>query len=357
MNIVVPIIVLSGIGAVMGIGLAIASRVFAVDVDPRVEELMDNLPGANCGACGYPGCSGYAKALVNGDDITLCTPGGNSTIESIAAILGVDAVAVAPQTALVNCAGGRRVAPDRSHYMGPMDCRTAVLVASGTKGCRWGCVGLGTCAEACDDNAIAFTDDGLAYVLPDSCIACKKCLRVCPRGIIAMVPKERKVHVLCSSQDPGKNTKSVCQVGCIACKQCARKDAKSFTIENNCAYVNYADGVDVPVSELVCTPGAIWNMDNYNLLDWLTDPTKREDLKERQAAHKAEERAKRAAAKKKAAAAKAAREKKAAEKEAADDKPDDEKKAAAKPADKPAEKPAPDAEPKAPSAAADKETE
>lgn len=323
MSMIVPILVMSGLGAAMGVGLAVAAKYLSVVEDPRVEALADILPGANCGACGYPGCNGYAKALVGGDDVTLCSPGGNATVGDIAQIMGVAAVAVVEKVALIKCAGGRDVAPDRSLYVGPQNCRTAVLVGSGNKDCRWGCIGLGDCADVCEDDAIAFTADGLAYVMPDPCIACARCVKACPRDLIEMVPKERKVHVLCSSHDPGKNTKTVCQVGCIACKLCARRDAKSFVIEDNNASVIYAEGSqDVPEAALVCTPGTIWDGNVFEQEEWLTDPEARVQHKANQAEFKAKERAERAEKKKKAAAAKKAKEETEAKTEAETEKTD-----------------------------------
>ncbi len=314
MSLILPILVLSGIGAVMGAGLAVAAKFLSVEEDPRVEALMEILPSANCGACGYPGCSGYAKELVAGVDIGLCSPGGSDTVAKIADILGVEAVALVPKVALVRCAGGRNLAPDRSIYVGPSSCKAAVLVGAGPKECRWGCVGLGDCAEVCEDDAVDFTEDGLAFVRADLCIACARCVKACPRDLIQMVPADRKVHVLCSSQDPGKNTKAVCQVGCIACKLCARRDKASFVVENNSASVLYEEGSkDTPVAALVCTPGAIWDANEDDLVSWLTDPARREALKERQAELKARERAERAAKKKAAAAAKKAKADKADE--------------------------------------------
>jgi electron transport complex protein RnfB len=329
MSMLLPILVLGGLGAVMGVGLAVAARVFAVQVDPRVEALADILPGANCGACGYPGCSGYAKGLVAGVDVTLCSPGGNATVKDIASILGVEAVAVVEKVALVKCAGGRDVAPDRSEYMGPQDCRTAVLVSAGNKDCRWGCIGLGSCADVCDDDAVAFTADGLAYITPELCIACSRCVKACPRDLIEMVPKDRKVHILCSSQDPGKNTKAVCSVGCIACKLCTKRDTSSIEMATGHAKVLYGEGSqDVPVAALVCSPGSVWDMDVYERQAWLTDPEARVQLKAQQTEFKAAERAAKQAAKKKAAEAKAAAAK--ADEAKADEAKADEKKDDAK---------------------------
>ena len=302
MSILVPILVLGGIGAVLGVGLAVASRVFAVQEDPRVGLLLDALPGANCGGCGYPGCSGFAKALAGGQaDITACSPGGNATVKLIANILGVEAVSVVETVALIKCAGGRGVAPTRSEYHGPLDCRTAALVAGGNKACRWGCLGFGSCAEACKDDAIAYTDDGLYYVIRDRCIACKACVKACPRGLIEMVPKDRTVHILCSSKDSGKVTKAACEVGCIACKLCVRQDKEVFQMNGDLATIDYSRGKDVPDAAMVCTPGAIWDRSRYpDQLAWFTSPEARELLKKDQKAFKEAEKAKKAAAKEKA---------------------------------------------------------
>lgn len=299
MSIVIPILVLGGIGAFLGVGLAVASRVFAVQEDPRVEQLVDALPGANCGACGQPGCSGYAKALASGQvEITLCSPGGNATVGAIARILGVEAVSVVETVALVKCAGGRRVAPARSEYYGPMDCRTAVLVSGGNKACRWGCVGFKSCAAACKDDAIGFTEDGLAYVIRSRCIACKACVKACPRDLIEMVPKDRTVHILCSSKDSGKITKAACSVGCIACKLCVRQDKDSFVMDGELARVDYAKGKDVPEAAMQCTPGAIWDAARYpDQIAFLSKESARELLKSDQKAFKEAEKAKKAAAK------------------------------------------------------------
>ena len=297
MSMLVPILVLGGIGAVLGIGLAVASRVFAVEEDPRVEQLLEVLPGANCGACGYPGCSGYAKGLSAGQaDLTLCAPGGNATVKLVANILGVEAVAMVEKVALVRCAGTTAMAPDRSTYVGPMDCRTAALVAAGNKECRWGCLGLGSCATVCEDDAIDFVD-GIAFVHPDRCIGCKRCLKECPRDLIEMVPKDRKVHVLCSSKDPGKVTKSACKVGCIACKLCTKRDKVTFQMDGDVARIDYDNGKDVPEAAMVCTPGSIWNQDSCDLVTWLTDPEARTSFKKEQKAFKEAEKAAKKAAK------------------------------------------------------------
>lgn len=320
MSMLVPIVVLGGLGAALGIGLAVAARVFAVEEDPRVDLLVDALPGANCGACGYPGCSGYAKALAAGEaETNLCSPGGNDTVAKVAEILGVEATVMVEKVALVHCAGTRTLAPERSTYLGPQDCRTAALVTGGSKACAWGCLGFGSCVDVCPEHAIEMVD-GLAHVRQERCTGCGLCVKACPRDIIELVPKDRSVHVLCSSKDPGKMVKGVCKVGCIACKLCTRQDKQTFQMAGDLARVDYENGKDVPTAAMVCTPGAIWNRDEYDLVAFLTDPTTRSDLKSAQKAYKEAERAKKKAAKEKKAAAEKA--KKEADDAKADEKPD-----------------------------------
>jgi Na+-translocating ferredoxin:NAD+ oxidoreductase RNF subunit RnfB len=338
MSIVLPIIILSGLGVFIGVGLGFAGRFFAVAEDPRVEALTAALPGANCGGCGQAGCSAYARFVALGGDMTLCAPGGNACVAAMARVMGVEAQSMVEVVALVKCAGGRRVARDRAEYQGPRDCRTAVLVSGGPKACRWGCVGLGSCADACKYDAIQITDDGLAYVVPSRCTACKACVKACPRGLIEMVPKARQVHVLCSSKDPAKLTRAVCEVGCIACKLCARKDGKTFSVVDNVARVNYQDGVDVPEAAMLCTPGTIYDANLWAVATFLSDPAARVDLEAKQKAFKEAERAARAAAKPALKAEAKPAEAKPAEAKPAEAKPEEAKPAEAKPAEaKPAE--------------------
>lgn len=235
------ILSLSGLGLVAGIGLGVASRVFAVEIDPKVEAIEDALLGTNCGACGYPGCSGLANAIVAGEaNVTDCLPGGDEVAKAVAAVMGVEAEAREKMVALVLCKGGDRDARTKFEYRGVRDCWAAMQVGGGFKSCSYGCLGLGSCYKACNYGAIEITDDRLAIIIPEKCTGCTMCVPACPKNIIKMVPESQKVHVLCSSRDKGPVVKKACDVGCIGCTLCTKKTS-NMTMENNLAVVDYSN--------------------------------------------------------------------------------------------------------------------
>ncbi len=203
-----------------------ANRTFHVEVDPKVTAIERALPGANCGGCGYVGCSEYAQAVASGEsELTLCGPGGVSCVESLAEIMGVDVSEALPYRAVVHCAatGRQRLPAVKPVYRGEPTCTAANLVA-GYQGCTYGCLGLGDCVRACEYDAIHVIDE-LAVVDYDHCIGCKACAAVCPRNIISMIPfkADRMLVVACSNHDMGLDVKAVCEIGCIGCSACARK--------------------------------------------------------------------------------------------------------------------------------------
>lgn len=245
MDITTPLLVIGGTGAVCGGILAAAARFFAVHEDPRIEKTTECLPGMNCGGCGYAGCADYARAIiVDKAPINLCTPGGSDTLAALCAFLGVVAEAAERKVAVVLCNGGDKVATRRGQYNGVADCAAADLIG-GFKGCRYGCLGLGSCARACPVDAIEITADNLAVVHPERCIACGKCVGACPRKLIKLVPESRYIHVLCSSKDRGPAVKKVCSVGCIGCTLCARTVANTgIKMEGALAVVDYQTPLD-----------------------------------------------------------------------------------------------------------------
>ena len=216
------IIALGGLGLLFGVGLAYAAKKFAVKVDPRVEEIVEILPGANCGACGQPGCSAYAEAVVAGQTPpNKCSPGGQEVAEKISQILGLTGVeAEEPKVAVVQCQGGKAEAKEKFIYEGIQDCSAAELVGGGHKACEYGCLGLGSCVKACPFDAMYMSDNGLPVVIEDKCTGCNVCVVTCPRDIMALIPRSQKVFLGCVSQDKLKAVKSVCSVGCFACKIC-----------------------------------------------------------------------------------------------------------------------------------------
>jgi Na+-translocating ferredoxin:NAD+ oxidoreductase RNF subunit RnfB len=213
--------VLGALGAVFGLILAIASKVFAVAVDPRQQAITELLPGANCGGCGYPGCAGYAAAIMNGVPTNKCLPGGDETAAKIAAILGIEAEDVKEMVAFVRCSGGNR-ALKKYDYSGITDCLSAMNApGGGPLTCSAGCMGFGTCVKACQFDAIALVD-GVAKVDRDACKGCMKCVEACPKGLITMVPLLSDVKIPCFNKDKGAVVRKICPVGCIACKICEK---------------------------------------------------------------------------------------------------------------------------------------
>lgn len=231
---------LGGIGLMAAVALGFAAKKFAVEVDPRELAIVEILSGANCGACGYPGCAGYAKAVVSGEAApNLCTPGGKASVEQIAHIMGVAAVVAEPQVAVVLCQGDNAKAKAKYRYLGLTDCNAAQKIADGPKECPGGCLGLGTCARVCPFGAIEMTAEGLAVISREKCTGCKKCVGACPRQVIRMTPLAATVHVLCNSRDKGAQVRKYCQVGCIACNICVKTVPGAYAVENNLAQVVY----------------------------------------------------------------------------------------------------------------------
>lgn len=240
-NILYAVVVLGGLGVLFGVLLSIASKVFAVEVDPLVEELLDALPGINCGACGFPGCSGLANALAEGTaPVDACPPGGQKTADKVAAILGADSVSTGKkEVAVVLCQGDCDKAKDKYTYEGIQDCRAAEPLSGGPKSCSFGCTGCGTCYNVCPFDAIEMID-GIAVIDREKCTACEKCVVVCPKEIIEMVPYDSHVIVKCKSEDKGKVVRSNCSIGCIGCQICVRNCPEdAYTFENNLAKIIY----------------------------------------------------------------------------------------------------------------------
>jgi electron transport complex protein RnfB len=252
-SILSALLVMGSLGLLFGIGLALASRIFYVKKDPRVEQIEEVLPGANCGACGAPGCSGFAEGVVEGKyPANGCTVGGAEVAVLVAKIMGTEAGEVTPKVAIVRCRGSGENCVDRAIYHGIEDCRAAVIIDDGAKGCVYGCLGLGNCVAVCPFDAMAMGDDGLPIVDEDLCTGCGECVRACPRGIMELVPKTQKVFLACVSRDFGKAVKSVCKVGCIGCGLCANPKTTAegiITMDGKLPVIHY-DNVKEPWKDL-----------------------------------------------------------------------------------------------------------
>lgn len=250
--------VLAGLGLLSGLGLGWAARVFAVETDPRQEPLLDALPGANCGGCGYAGCSDFAGAVIKGKaPVDGCPVGGVSVGQAVAAVMGLSFEAQERRVALVHCQGGDDLAPRRFLYNGMASCASAAQLGGGHKLCLQGCLGLGDCQAACGFGAIEMLPSGIARIIPERCTACGKCVAACPKGIIELVPESARIHVLCSNTDKGPQARKACQVACIGCKKCEKAAGGGFAVSDWLARVDYAQA---PVDESVidqCPNGSI----------------------------------------------------------------------------------------------------
>ena len=237
-SILFAVAVVAGIGLIAGVGLAVAAVVMHVPVDERAEQLAGALPGANCGACGYAGCAGYAQAIASGAPTNLCTPGGDSAAQVLAGIMGVEAQAVAPRKALVRCNGTRANCRQSFEYRGEQSCAAACLLYSGQKACNYGCLGFGDCAKACPHGAI-FIEDGIARVDQAQCVGCALCEAACPKHIIVMKETEGKAINRCCSEAAGAVARKQCSSACIGCRLCAKNcPEQAITVENNLAHVD-----------------------------------------------------------------------------------------------------------------------
>jgi len=227
------------LGAILALIIGTAAKAFAVESDPRIETVTDMLPGANCGGCGYAGCADFAKAVVEGAAMPSgCPVAPASDSARIAEYLGITSEEKEKMVAVVRCSGTISTTV-RSPYNGIQDCRSAVLVAGGAKGCDYGCLGLASCARACPFNAIEIRD-GLAVVHPELCVGCGKCVDVCPKDLIVLVPASVEVHVYCNSPEKGAVKRKVCKTACIACRKCIKAAdnedqmiVKGFLVETN----------------------------------------------------------------------------------------------------------------------------
>ncbi|AMJ39730.1 RnfABCDGE type electron transport complex subunit B [Anaerotignum propionicum] len=241
LNIMYPVLSIGGLGVVFGAGLGIAGEVFKVEEDPKITQILEVLPGANCGGCGFPGCGGLASAIAAGNaPVNGCPVGGAAVAEKVGAIMGVEASTSVPIAAFVKCGGTCEKAKDKYEYFGIDDCNMAVQLASGgARSCSYACLGLGSCKKACAFDAIEI-QDGIAVIDKDKCVACGKCVSTCPKHIIEMLPAKNKIKVQCSSKDIGKNVMQVCSVGCIACKICEKNcPFDAIHVIDNLAVIDY----------------------------------------------------------------------------------------------------------------------
>lgn len=214
MSIVFPVLTIGGMGVLFGVGLGFAGVKFKVEQDPKIPEVREALPGANCGGCGYAGCDALAEAIVKGNAaVNACPVGGASVAEKVAAIMGVEAASGEKMAAFVKCSGDCEKAGNKFKYEGIEDCKYESALNGGSKACSYGCLGDGNCVRVCQFGALSIVN-GVAVVNEDKCTSCGQCVAACPKHLIEIVPVKNKVRVHCSSHDMPKAVKEKCTIGC-----------------------------------------------------------------------------------------------------------------------------------------------
>jgi len=257
---------MASLGVLLALVLSFANRRLYVYEDPRIDNIEELLPHANCGACGTPGCRPFAEALVAKEvDPGLCTVNAADMNQAIADFLGVEVTQHEKKVARLACAGGSHVARNLAHYDGLKTCRAAALVSGGGKGCSWACLGLEDCAKVCDFDAISFNKFSLPVVDEDLCTACSDCVAECPKDLFSLQPVSYKLWIACNNKDNMDESEAYCEVACNACSRCVSDAPEGLiTIQNSLATINYSkNGLASKIAIQRCPTGAVvWK--DYN---------------------------------------------------------------------------------------------
>lgn len=260
MTVLIAVAVIGALTLLLASLLTLADRRLRVEEDPRIDAVEQMLPGANCGACGFPGCRPFAEALVGGEALPgKCTVSESQQRSQIADYLGIEVGASNRRVARLACAGGDNVARQRAHYVGQPSCRAAQQVGGGGKGCFWGCIGLGDCERVCEFDAIRMDEHGLPRVDEAKCTACGDCVEVCPRDLFSLHPEEDRLWVACRNPEMGDRLLEVCEVACTACGRCAQDAAAGLVrMVDNLPVVDYGRRQERKPIERCPTGAIVW---------------------------------------------------------------------------------------------------
>lgn len=262
LQVFIPALILLVLAMLFAIALAYLGKKLAVSRDERIDQVRDCLSGANCGACGYAGCDGFATALVEGKaELSSCNATSKEKKEEIAEILGLTDTGEA--TKVVVCCHGGQDAKDKYDYVGYGDCRSMELLAGGRKQCAWGCLGTGSCVDACQHHAVTVKQKGYSEVSLSKCISCGRCISVCPKKIIKRIPASATYYVACSNHQKGKEVRELCTKGCIACGLCVKQcEVGAITIVDNLATIDYTKCINCGKCAAKCPQRCIVSTDS-----------------------------------------------------------------------------------------------
>lgn len=258
-SIIIPGSVIGGLGLLFGVLLAVASKFFSIQGNPLTDQVRECLPGANCGACGFPGCDGLARAIVEaGQPVNSCPVADAESLKKLAAVMGVEADDFKQLVAVVACLSNEHNMHIKYKYEGLEDCAAAAALSDGYKACRFSCLGFGNCIKVCPTQAISIVDN-VAFVDEDKCIACGKCAAACPRGTITLLPKDAPAVILCRSHSRGKEVRESCEVGCISCGLCERNcKFGAIKVVDNLPVIDYDKCTGCMQCASKCPRDCIW---------------------------------------------------------------------------------------------------
>ncbi len=268
--ILVSVIVLGGLGLVSAVILYFVASKFKVYEDPKIDQVEEVLPSANCGGCGFPGCRAFAENAVKQakDEHSLegffCPVGGNEVMQKVASIVGLEIKEKAPMIAVVRCNGTGAHSPEKVKFEGVTSCSFAHTLYAGEGGCQYGCLGLGDCVDACEFDAIHINPERGLPEVNDNCTACGACVIACPRDIIELRkkgPRDRRIFVSCVNKEKGAAAKKNCEVACIGCGKCEKVcNFDAITINSFLAYIDFEKCTLCRKCVEVCPTSAIWEV-------------------------------------------------------------------------------------------------
>lgn len=263
-TIIWTIVILTILGLLLALVLYFIAKRFKVEEDPRIDEVEKVLPGANCGGCGFAGCRAFADAAVKAPNLdnNYCPVGGDEVMKKVADILGYEIKAKAPMVAVLRCNGSCDNRPFTNEYDGALSCRVKAALYCGDTACRFGCLGCGDCADACQFGAISMDrDTGLPIIDESKCTACGACVRACPKAIMELRtkgPRGMRVYVDCVNRDKGAVARKACSAACIGCGKCVKVCPHgAISVEDNLAYIDFTKCKLCKKCIVECPTGAI----------------------------------------------------------------------------------------------------